>query len=148
MLWRLQLDSFAALTGAAGAPSIVDETALEFHAKSGSAVRFVLDRETALPLRAEIPSFDGTRTVTFSDLERLYGMPLGGLLGFDFLSRFVTDIDYVRKTLTLRPRTFDTSRIEGERVPLVMQGEQPYFGGSIVVRGGSLYRRSSTRSGT
>jgi len=282
------IHSFAALTGVAGAPSIVDENTLEFHAKGGSAVRFVLDRETALPLRAEMPSFDGTRTVTFSDwrevdgisiafgetwttgpnkttahlqsielvprdrvdlarpspgpedtfylrrgaavetipfnfdnnhimvlttvngvgpiwflvdtganysiinqsrvsefrltpygglttigggsaatsgsyvdhvtyrlsevelrdqhaavlelrgLEKLYGMPLGGLLGFDFLSRFVTDIDYVSKTLTLHPRTFDTSRIGGERVPLVMQGEQPYFGGSIVVRGESI----------
>lgn len=282
------IHSFAALTGAAGAPSVVDENTLEFHAKGGSAVRFVLDRETALPLRAEMPSFDGTRTVTFSDwrkvdgiaiafaetwttgpnkttahlqsiefvprdrvdltrpspgaedafylrrgveveripfnfdnnhimvlatvngvgpiwflvdtganysiinqsrvsefhltpygelttigggsaaasgsyvdhvtyrlgevelrdqhaavlelrgLEKLYGMQLGGLLGFDFLSRFVTDIDYVARTLTLHPRTFDTSRIEGARVPLVMQGEQPYFGGSIVVRGETI----------
>jgi len=66
-------------------------------------------------------------------LEKLYGMPLGGLLGLDFLSRFVTDIDYVSKTLTLRPRTFDTTHLEGTTVPLVMQGEQPYFGGSIKV---------------
>ncbi|HXH93927.1 MAG TPA: aspartyl protease family protein [Thermoanaerobaculia bacterium] len=282
------IHSFAALTGVAGAPSIIDENTLEFHAKSGSAVRFVLDHETALPLRAEMPSFDGIRTVAFSDwrkvdgvaiafgetwttgpnkttahlqsiefvprdrvdltkpspgpedafylrngarsetlpfnfdnnhimvlttvngagpiwflvdtganysiinqsrvsefhltpygglttigggsaatsgsyvdhvtyrlgevelrdqhaavlelrgLEKLYGMQLGGLLGYDFLSRFVTDIDYVAKTLTLRPRTFDTSRISGGRVPLVMQGEQPYFDGSIVVKGETI----------
>src|ERR1019366_4134499 len=64
------IHSFAALTGAAGAPSIIDENTLEFHAKGGSAVRFVLDRETALPLRAEMPSFDGTRTVAFSDSQK------------------------------------------------------------------------------
>lgn len=66
-------------------------------------------------------------------LEKLYGMPLGGLLGFDFLSRFVEDIDYVHKTLTLHPRSLDTSRFAGATVPLLMQGEQPYFDGNITV---------------
>jgi len=37
-------------------------------------------------------------------LEKLYGMPLGGLLGFDFLSRFVVDIDYGHRTMTLSGR--------------------------------------------
>ena len=30
-------------------------------------------------------------------LEKLYGMPMAGLLGYDFLSRFVVDIDYARR---------------------------------------------------
>jgi hypothetical protein len=71
-------------------------------------------------------------------LEKLYGMPLGGLLGYDFLSRFVTDIDYETKTLTIHPRTFDTSHLGGTTVPLVMQGEQPYCGGSITVGGRTI----------
>ena len=68
-------------------------------------------------------------------LEKLYGMPMGGILGFDFLSRFVVDIDYVAQTLTLRPRSFDTTKLPGTHVPLVMQGEQPYLWGSITVKG-------------
>ena len=64
-------------------------------------------------------------------LEKLYGMPLGGLLGFDFLSRFIVDIDYVQQTLTLYPRAQLTPG--GVHVPLVMQGSQPYLGGTIRV---------------
>jgi predicted aspartyl protease len=97
-------------------------------AASGSYVQHVTYRLGDVELRdqhAAVLELDG--------LEKLYGMPLGGLLGFDFLSRFVTDIDYVAKTLTLHPRTFDTSQEKGTTVPLVMQGEQPYFGGSIRV---------------
>ncbi len=71
-------------------------------------------------------------------LEKLYGMPLGGILGFDFLSRFVTDIDYVARTLTLLPRTFGSTHIKGATVPLVMQGEQPYFSGSITAGGETI----------
>jgi predicted aspartyl protease len=71
-------------------------------------------------------------------LEKLYGMPLGGILGFDFLSRFVTDIDYVKKTLTLHPRTFNTAHLKGSHVPLVLQGEQPYFGAKIRVGGETI----------
>ncbi|MGZ7039071.1 MAG: aspartyl protease family protein, partial [Thermoanaerobaculia bacterium] len=66
-------------------------------------------------------------------LEKLYGMPLGGLLGFDFLSRFVIAIDYAHKSLTLYDRAHSTAGERGARVRLVMQGEQPYLDGSIRV---------------
>lgn len=69
-------------------------------------------------------------------LERLYGMPMGGILGFDFLSRFVEDIDYDKKTVTLHPRA-DTN-FKGTEVPLLLQGEQPYLGGSITVAGETI----------
>jgi hypothetical protein len=64
-------------------------------------------------------------------------MPLGGILGFDFLSRFVIAIDYTHKQLTLYDCAHDTS---GERgaVRLIMQGEQPYLDGSIVVGGETI----------
>lgn len=62
-------------------------------------------------------------------LETLYGMPLGGLLGFDFLSRFIVDIDYTQKQLVLLPRA--QLMPGGMHVPLVMQGSQPYLNGTI-----------------
>jgi hypothetical protein len=43
-------------------------------------------------------------------IEKLYGMPMGGLLGYDFLSRFVVDIDYVHRTLTLGRRAQGAGR--------------------------------------
>lgn len=97
-------------------------------AAAGSYVQHVTYRFGDVELRDQHAA-----VLELKGLEKLYGMPLGGILGFDFLSRFVTDIDYVKKTLTLRPRTFDTSHLKGTHVPLVMQGEQPYFGGKIRV---------------
>lgn len=279
--------SFAALDGDAGRPVQIGDRTLEFHPKNGSKVRFVLDPKTGLPLRAEMPSFDGVMTVAFADwrsvrgvkvpfeetwttgpnttvvhlrtidflpsrridlkppasgpddvrflhnarsvtlpfnfdnhhimiptvvngvgpiwfmidsgadytvinqsrvaqfhlspygglktigggsqstggayvehvnyrfgnvelrdqhagvlplrgLEEVYGMRLGGVLGFDFLSRFVVDVDYEAKTVTLHPRTWDVRREKGTRIPLVMQGEQPYLAGAIRVRGETI----------
>ncbi|HEX7136626.1 MAG TPA: aspartyl protease family protein [Vicinamibacterales bacterium] len=97
-------------------------------AASGSYVQHVTYRFGDVELRDQHAA-----VLELKGLEKLYGMPLGGILGFDFLSRFVTDIDYVKKTLTLRPRTFDTQNMKGSHVSLVMQGEQPYFGGKIRV---------------
>jgi len=66
-------------------------------------------------------------------LERLYGVPLGGLLGYDLLSRYVVVIDYAAQTLTfLDPKSFRYDG-RGARVPLTMIGQQPYFAGRIRV---------------
>ncbi|HEX3110360.1 MAG TPA: retropepsin-like aspartic protease [Thermoanaerobaculia bacterium] len=97
-------------------------------AAGGSYVQHVTYRFGDVELRDQHAA-----VLELKGLDKLYGMPLGGILGFDFLSRFVTDIDYVKNTLTLRPRTFDTSHLKDSHVPLVMQGEQPYFGGKIRV---------------
>lgn len=102
-------------------------------AASGSYVEHVTYRIGDVELRDQHAA-----VLELRGLEKLYGMPLGGLLGFDFLSRFVVDIGYAGKTLTLRPRTFDTTRVRGTRVPLVMQGEQPYCSGSVTVRGETI----------
>jgi hypothetical protein len=66
-------------------------------------------------------------------LEKLYGMPIGALLGFDFLSRFVVTIDYTHKWLTLYDREHSTAGEHGKRVRIVMQGQEPYLDGSIRV---------------
>ena len=284
--WAI-LHGFGALTGAAGAPELVSENTIRFHPKGGLPLTFVIDKQTGLPDRAEMPSFDGVMTIAFSDwrevdgvripftevqqsgptknelhlrsvdlhpketvaftkpeagpndtfflakqqfervpfnfdnnhimilgtvngvgpiwllvdtgspftvlntsrlaelhvkpygglqtigggesetggawaenvtyrigdvelrnqhaavielkgLETLYGMPVGAILGFDFLSRFVIEIDYAHKRLTLYPRGHATAAVHGAHVPLVMQGEQPYFDGSIRVGGETI----------
>src|SRR5260221_145309 len=66
-------------------------------------------------------------------LEKLYGMPLAGIVGYDFLSRFVIAIDYKNKWLTLYPRGHSTTAERGTHVSILMQGEQPYLDGSIRV---------------
>jgi hypothetical protein len=99
-------------------------------ATSGSYVEHVTYRLGDVALRDQHAA-----VLELKGLERLYGMPMGGILGFDFLSRFVVDIDYVAHTLTLHPRAFDTTKLHGTHVRLYLQGEQPYFSGSITVKG-------------
>jgi hypothetical protein len=63
-----------------------------------------------------------------SGLERALGIPLGGLLGYDFLSRFVIEIDYEAKTLILHnPNSWRYSG-KGAIVPITFDdGGIPYF---------------------
>jgi aspartyl protease/PDZ domain-containing protein len=66
-------------------------------------------------------------------LERALGVPLGGLLGYDFLSRFVVEIDYEKKLLTLHdPKTWSYSGA-GYAVPVVFDDGIPFTDGSISV---------------
>lgn len=49
-------------------------------------------------------------TIDETGLERALGIPLGGLLGYDFISRFVVEIDYEKKSITLHdPATWQFS---------------------------------------
>jgi hypothetical protein len=66
-------------------------------------------------------------------LERALGVPLGGLLGYDFISRFVIEIDYEKKLLTLHdPKTWTYSG-SGYIVPVTFDGGIPFTNGVISV---------------
>jgi hypothetical protein len=71
-------------------------------------------------------------------LERALGIPLGGLLGFDFISRFVIEVDYPKKLITLRdPKTW-TYTGPGVAVPVTFDDGIPFTSGTIVVAGRSI----------
>ncbi len=66
-------------------------------------------------------------------LERALGMRLGGILGYDFISRFVIEIDYDKKLLTLHdPKTWGYAG-SGFIVPIVFDGGIPFMDGAISV---------------
>lgn len=68
-----------------------------------------------------------------SGLERALGVPLGGLLGYDFISRFVIEIDYQKKLITLHdPRTWKYTG-NGAIVPLTFDMGIPFMDGTIAV---------------
>jgi Aspartyl protease len=63
-----------------------------------------------------------------SGLERALGIPLGGLLGYDFLSRFVVEIDYEGKTLKLHNPNGWRYAGKGVIVPITFDDDGiPYF---------------------
>lgn len=66
-------------------------------------------------------------------LEHALGVPLGGLLGYDFISRFVIEIDYGRKFLMLRdPKDWKYSG-KGFVVPVTFDDGIPFTNGAISV---------------
>lgn len=68
-----------------------------------------------------------------SGIERALGVPLGGLLGYDFISRFVVEIDYEKNLLTLHdPKTWVYSG-KGYIVPVTFDDGIPFTVGLISV---------------
>ena len=66
-------------------------------------------------------------------LERALGVKFGGILGYDFISRFVMEIDYQNQMITLHdPRTWKYSGA-GVMVPVIFDNGIPHAYGSIGV---------------
>jgi Aspartyl protease len=66
-------------------------------------------------------------------LEHALGVKLGGILGYDFISRFVIEIDYEKQLITLRdPGTWKYSGT-GVMVPVIFDNGIPHAYGSIAV---------------
>jgi hypothetical protein len=66
-------------------------------------------------------------------IEHALGMPLGGILGYAFISRFVVEIDYQKKLLTLHdPKGWSYSG-NGYVVPVTFDGGIPFADGVISV---------------
>jgi aspartyl protease/PDZ domain-containing protein len=66
-------------------------------------------------------------------LERALGLPLGGIFGYDFISRFVIELDYEKKLMTLHdPRTWKYSG-RGLIVPVTFDNGIPFAHGVLSV---------------
>jgi Aspartyl protease len=68
-----------------------------------------------------------------SGLEKALGLPLGGILGYDFLSRFVVEIDYEAKIMTLHEPSTWRYTGHGIAVPITFDNGIPFFDAQISV---------------
>lgn len=68
-------------------------------------------------------------------LEKIYGMPIAGLLGYDFISRFVMEIDYTTKLITLYDPSKYSYKGKGDIVPFYLQGNEPHLNASVTAKG-------------
>ena len=66
-------------------------------------------------------------------LEKALGIPLGGLLGYDFLSRFIVEIDYDAKLMTLHEPSTWRYTGHGIAVPITFDNGIPFFDAQISV---------------
>lgn len=96
---------------------------------SGSYVESVTLRAGGVEVRNQHAG-----VLSMTGLEKVMGVPIGGLLGYDFISRFVTAIDYPG----LRLEFFDPKKFQykgmGAAIPLLMQTSEPYMEESITVK--------------
>lgn len=56
--------------------------------------------------------------VPFGELSKVSGHEFAGILGFDFISRFVVEIDYTKKTVTLHDKAGYQYHGDGESLPI------------------------------
>jgi hypothetical protein len=66
-------------------------------------------------------------------LEKALGVPLGGILGYDFLSRFIVEIDYEAKIITLYKPSAWHYNGHGSVVPITFDDGIPFFEAQITV---------------
>ena len=72
--------------------------------------------------------------IPLDPLEAPLGRKLDGIIGYDFLSRFVVEIDYAHKRLRLRDRA-TYHHAPGTPVPLTLEDSTPYVDASVEVPG-------------
>lgn len=63
------------------------------------------------------------------------GRPAQGILGYDFISRFVVDIEYAAGQLHLHDPAAYTYRGPGERLPVTVEGNVPFVQGLLLAPG-------------
>jgi hypothetical protein len=73
--------------------------------------------------------------IDLHNVEPLLGLPYAGILGHDFLARYVTRIDYDRRVVELfAPNTFVYSGA-GRRLPVWIEADQPFTLGLLYAKG-------------
>ena len=75
--------------------------------------------------------------IALDGLRPLTGRRIDGILGYDFLSRFVVEIDYVNRSINLHEASSYEYEGSGEILPITLIGSVPYLRTSIVQNGRS-----------
>jgi hypothetical protein len=99
----------------------------------GAALRGVSGRLDGSTVEVPVPS-----AIDFSMLTPRTGRRVEGVLGFDFIRRYVVEIDYVGRELRLHPRDGFTYRGRGTAVPVTFVGNHPHADGAIRLADGTL----------
>lgn len=116
-----------------GAESKVDVGAGSGASVGLSTVTQVLTLETL----GETLSVAEPRVLPLAHVARLEGRRVDGLIGADFLSRHVVEIDYAKRLITVRNNTGLTPPPGATVVPLNLDTGWPVATGTITTRGGS-----------
>lgn len=71
------------------------------------------------------------------DLSGFTGMPIHGLIGYEFFNSFVVKIKYSTKTLTVYKNTYNYNSRKGSKIPLDIEDRKPYINSDMVMNDNS-----------
>jgi hypothetical protein len=84
----------------------------------------------------ELPGLTSSgHRVNTTDLSGLQGHHIDGLLGYDFISRYVITLDYAAGQMTIADTAVFSYSGAGESFPIKFRGPWPYIEGTIAVPG-------------
>lgn len=69
------------------------------------------------------------------ELSNYVGMPIHGLIGYEFFSSFIVRINFILNTLTIYSPETDIPR-KGYRIPLIIEDRKPYLFSDVVLSSG------------
>jgi hypothetical protein len=73
--------------------------------------------------------------IDLTGLEKIYGRKMGGILGYDFFSRFVVRVDYDKRTLDLLDPAGYTYSGAGKKLTFIIESGHPHVASTITVPG-------------
>jgi len=96
------------------------------------------------PLQVDIPgltSYNVAAAILKTDhfgLSNYAGMPIHGLLGYEFFSNLAVKVDFSDSTLTVyRPKDEGLFK-KGEKIPITIEGHKPYLEANVYLPDGSV----------
>jgi hypothetical protein len=105
---------------------------------SGASTGFSIVRDASFVLpRAEVVN-QRAGAISLGIFEAGLGLPMGGVLGFDFIRRFIVEIDFEAETINLHDPATYKYKGNGKIIPFTLEGGRPFVQAKIAVPGGRL----------
>ena len=102
---------------------------------SGAATSFSIVRDVSFALRGTEVINQRAGAISLGIFEAGLGLPMGGVLGFDFISRFVVEIDFDGQTINLYNPSGYRYKGKGQIIPFTLEGGRPFIQATIAVSG-------------
>jgi hypothetical protein len=105
---------------------------------SGASTGFSVIKDVSLALPGAEVINQRAGAISLGIFEAGLGLRIGGVLGFDFISRFVMEIDFEAETINLHNPATYRYKGNGKIIPFTLEGGRPFIQASISVPGGRL----------
>ena len=103
---------------------------------SGGSTGMSLAKDVSIAIGSALLRNQHVGVVQLSAYEAGLGFPFGGILGFDFTSRFVVEIDFEHNKMSLfNPKTFRANRTD-VTLPIRIEDKNPFVSAEILLPSG------------